>query len=281
MTEPLDNRPPKRPRTNLYLESRYRKLQRGLPQTIFWCPVCKGDKRRRRGCTHCEGFGKLTRESVQELIGRRLIPALKAKAGYFHGAGREDRDVLMLGHGRPFVFELTGVRQPDQDLEALRLEIVARSEGAIELQPFQRVRKERIAYWKQTHVDKIYRAEVTLGGEAAAAALAAAGAFAGVIVQRTPQRVAHRRADLDRERAVQVLELRQLAPDKLEVRVLCQHGTYVKEWISGDEARTTPSLASLLGVGCTCTLLDVEEVLTDDMPGPRLVPATAPAREQP
>jgi len=51
VTEPLDNRPPKRPRTNLYLESRYRKLQRGLPQTIFWCPVCKGDKRRRRGCT--------------------------------------------------------------------------------------------------------------------------------------------------------------------------------------------------------------------------------------
>ena len=56
------------PRTNLWLESRYRKLRRGLPQTIFYCPKCKGDRRRRRNCKHCEGFGKLTRESVQELI---------------------------------------------------------------------------------------------------------------------------------------------------------------------------------------------------------------------
>jgi len=143
------------------------------------------------------------------------------------------------------------------------------------------VRKERIAYWKQTHVDKI------LPRRGHAGRRSRCRRARGRRRVRRRDRAAHAaargasRADLDRERAVQVLELRQLAPDKLEVRVLCQHGTYVKEWISGDEARTTPSLASLLGVGCTCTLLDVEEVLTDDIPGPRLVPATAPAREQP
>jgi tRNA pseudouridine synthase 10 len=57
--------------------------------------------------------------------------------------------------------------------------------------------------------------------------------------------------------------------------VHCQHGTYVKEWISGDEGRTTPSLASLLGVGARCRQLDVEEILTDDVDGPRL-PKPAP-----
>src|SRR6187549_658129 len=88
------------PRQNLWLESRYRKLRRGLPQTIFFCPQCKGDRRRRNGCEQCGGFGKLTKESVQELIARRLLPAMRAKAGAFHGAGREDVDVLMLGRGR-------------------------------------------------------------------------------------------------------------------------------------------------------------------------------------
>jgi tRNA pseudouridine synthase 10 len=269
---PSDSPPsgPPRPRVDLWLESRYRKLRRGLPQTVFFCPRCKGDRRRRRDCQDCQGFGKLTKESVQELIGRRLLPAMQAKAGRFHGAGREDIDVLMLGRGRPFVFEVVGARNPDVDLEALRREIEARAEGAIELAPFVRVRRDRVAYWKETHFDKAYRAEVAVGGDVDAAALAAARAFAGVVKQRTPQRVAHRRADLDRERELRVLDLQPAGERLLALRVQCQHGTYVKEWISSDEGRTTPSLAALLGVTAHCQQLDVEEILTDDVPGPRL-----------
>ena len=263
------------PRTNLWLESRYRKLRRGLPQTIFYCPKCRGDRRRRQGCEPCGGFGKLTRESVQELIARRLVPTMQAKEGRFHGAGREDIDVLMLGRGRPFVFEVVGARNPNVDLEVLRQEIVARSEGAIELAPFVRVAKQRVVYWKETHFDKIYRAEVALEAPVEAARLQAVAAWSGTILQRTPQRVAHRRADLDRERSLRVLDLRPLDATTLELRVVCQHGTYVKEWISGDEERTTPSLAALLGKGCRCAVLDVEEILTDDVEGPRVTPPTA------
>ena len=248
------------PRRNLYFESRYRKLRRGLPQTIFWCPTCKGDRRRREGCEPCQGFGKLTKESVQELIGRRMLPAFGARTGRFHGAGREDIDVLMLGKGRPFVFEVIGARNPDVDLEALRKEIEQRAEGAIELSPFVPVRRDRVAYWKQTNFEKVYRAEVALGAEPAV--LEVAAAFEGKVLQRTPQRVAHRRADMDREREVKVLSLQRIGDLRLELRMQCQHGTYVKEFISGDEGRTTPSLASLLGVEARCDVLDVEEILT-------------------
>lgn len=256
-------RHPRPRRANIYLESRYRKLQRGLPQTIFWCPECKGDRRRRKQCQHCQGAGKLSEESVQELIGRRLLPAYKARTGSFHGAGREDRDVLMLGRGRPFVYEVVAARNLDVDLEALRREIEARSQGGLELAPFVPVPRSRVAYWKQAMFDKIYRAEVAVSAPPATDRVAAAAAFAGTVVQRTPQRVAHRRADLDRERHVQVLGLQPLRDDRLEVRVQCQHGTYVKEWISGDEGRTQPSLGDLLGVTCRCEVLDVEEVVTD------------------
>ncbi len=269
---------PSAPRSNLWLESRYRKLRRGLPQTVFFCPRCKGDRHRRKDCPQCEGFGKLTRESVQELIARRVLPTMQAKEGRFHGAGREDVDVLMLGRGRPFVFEVRGARNPNVDLEALRQEIVARAEGAIELAPFVRVDKKRVVYWKETHFDKIYRAEVALDGPVAPERLAQVAAFDGRIVQRTPQRVSHRRADLDRERQVRVLSLQPRDGGGLDLRVLCQHGTYVKEWISGDSERTSPSLADLLGVPCRCAVLDVEEILTDDIEGPRLSPREEPAR---
>ena len=259
-----------RPRSNLYLESRYRKLRRGLPQTIFYCPKCKGDRRRRRGCGHCEGFGKLTKDSVQELIGRRVVPQMQAKMGKFHGAGREDIDVLMLGQGRPFVFEVVGARNPNLDLEELRRDIVERAEGAIELAPFERVERKRVVYWKETHFDKVYRAEVAVDAPPEDSAVAAVRSFAGAILQRTPQRVAHRRADLERERRLRVLSFEPRADGALELRVVCQHGTYVKEWISGDEERTSPSLAKLLGVGCRCAVLDVEEILTPEVDGPRL-----------
>lgn len=269
---------PRPGRPTIYFESRYRKLLRGLPQTILYCTVCKGDRRRRRDCKYCEGFGKLTKESVQELIGRRAIPQFQARSATFHGAGREDRDVLMLGHGRPFVFEVVGARNPDLDLEALRQDIVARAEGAIELAPFVRCNRPRVAYWKETHFDKVYRAEVSLQGVPDADKLAAATTFAGTILQRTPQRVQHRRADLDRPRAVQVLSLKPLAENRLELRVLCQHGTYVKEWVSGDDQRTSPSLSDLLGVGSHCDLLDVEEIMTDGIEGPRLSHPSHPSQ---
>lgn len=268
MSQPVkDGAAPSRPKSTLYLESRYRKLQRGLPQTIFYCPKCKGDRRRRVGCKHCEGFGKLTKESVQELISRRLVPAMQGKLGKFHGAGREDIDVLMLGKGRPFVFEVVGARNPNIDLEAIRLEIQERAEGAIELAPFERVERRRVVYWKETHFDKTYRAEVALDEAPDPERLAAVRAFAGGIIQRTPQRVAHRRADLERERKLQVMKLEPREDGGLDLQVLCQHGTYVKEWISGDEERTTPSLAKLLGVGCKCRVLDVEEILTPEIEG--------------
>ena len=270
------------PRTNLWLESRYRKLRRGLPQTVFYCPLCKGDRRRSKGCQQCGGFGKLTKESVQELIGRRILPQMQAKGGSFHGAGREDVDVLMLGRGRPFVYEVIGARRVDIDLEALRQDIVQRAEGAIELAPFVRVKRERVVYWKQTNFDKVYRAEVACAAPVEPARIAAAATFGGDIVQRTPQRVAHRRADLDRTRALRVLGLAPIGDPasgntSLELRVLCEHGTYVKEWISGDEGRTTPSLSALLGVPCHCRQLDVEEILTEDVEGPRLAPRAAEA----
>jgi len=270
MSDDTVERRPSPPRSNLWLESRYRKLRRGLPQTILFCPRCKGDRRRRRDCPQCEGFGKLTRESVQEMIGRRLLPQMQAKEGRFHGAGREDIDVLMLGKGRPFVYEVFGARNPNIDLVALRDDIVARAEGAIELAPFVRVDRPRVVYWKETHFDKIYRAEVALGAPVDAAQLAKVAAFDGTILQRTPQRVAHRRADLQRERQVRVLALQPLAEDRLELQVLCQHGTYVKEWISGDVDRTSPSFAELLGVASHCAVLDVLEIVTDDIDGPRL-----------
>jgi tRNA pseudouridine synthase 10 len=245
----------------VFLESRYRKLVRGLPQTIFWCPECKGHGRRRAGCARCAGSGRLSADSVQELIARAVLPAFRARAGKFHGAGREDIDVKMLGRGRPFVFEVVGPRNLGVDLGAL-LERIHDAHGErIRLDPFVAVPRARVAYWKEAQFDKVYRARVRAAAAPAAALREALVGRTLTIRQRTPQRVVHRRADLEREREVIVQRIEPAGERALEVEVRCAHGTYVKEWVSGDEGRTEPSLAGLLGTACECEDLDVLDVL--------------------
>ncbi len=251
----------KPPRPKVYLESRYQKLERGLPQTIFYCPICKGDRRKSKNCQRCEGFGKLTKDSVQEILSRRLVPALGARFGKFHGAGREDVDVLMLGRGRPFVFEAVGARRPDLDLDAFLEEFHERNGERVRFAPFRRVEKARVAYWKEAKFAKVYRAEVKLASLPGADRCAELVGHKQAIVQRTPQRVAHRRADLEREREVEICAIEAMDSQKLLLEIRCSHGTYVKEWISGDEGRTKSSLSDLLGCAAECAQLDVLEVL--------------------
>jgi tRNA pseudouridine synthase 10 len=250
----------------LFFESRYRKLVRDLPQTIFWCPTCKGSRKHRVGCETCEGRGKLSDDSVQELVARRILPAFRARRGKFHGAGREDIDVRMLGRGRPFVFEIEGPRNPEADLEDVWRRIQEQEVGRIEIEPFRSVGRERVAALKEGRFPKRYRVGIACQGALDAAVAARLEGESFMLAQRTPTRVMHRRADLVRERAVRILAVRTPAPDRdlpLEVDVDTAHGTYVKEWVSGDEGRTEPSVASLLGLPAECARLDVLEVLDD------------------
>lgn len=273
------------PRTKVFLEGRYRKLTRDLPQTIFWCPKCKGHTRRRRGCPQCEGFGKLTRDSVQELVGWVLGKAFGTRHHKFHGAGREDLDVRMLGEGRPFVLELVGPRVTDVDLAEQERIVNERNAGRLEIEGLHWTEKERVRVLKESKHAKRYRARIALSGALDDARVAELVGQRFTVQQQTPNRVAHRRADLVRERWVEVESIVPIAaaPDaeegtagevEVEVVLLTEHGTYVKEAISGEDERTTPSLSGLLGVACRCVELDVLGLLDEEGEDTVVTPAT-------
>src|SRR5262245_53768499 len=195
------------PPAKVFLEGRYRKLSRDLPQTVFFCPTCKGHPRRRRGCETCKGFGKLTRDSVQELVGWCAGSFFKTRKNKFHGAGREDVDVRMLGEGRPFVLELIAPKVLDVDLVALEAEINRRNEGRLEVRGLHWTEKDRVRVIKETPHAKEYEARVAAGGPLDPQR---AQAFLGkrlTLVQQTPQRVAHRRADKARERWIEFVAI--------------------------------------------------------------------------
>lgn len=264
------------PQGKVFIEGRYRKLTRDLPQTVFFCPHCKGHPRRRKNCEECEGFGKLTRDSVQELIGWVLGAALKTRKNKFHGAGREDINVRMLGRGRPFVIEFINPKDLNVDLAALEAEVNRRNEGRMELEGLHWSEKPRVRVLKETQNAKEYG--MLIEGEEALSAEVCESLVGKRfdLEQKTPQRVAHRRADLVRERWLEVLEVEPTdEPKRWRMRVRTQHGTYVKEAVTGEDGSTIPSITSLLGVPCSCVELDVLEIL--DAEGEPIPVRSAPA----
>ena len=82
---------------SIFIYGRYNKFIKGIPQTHWFCNKCRGE-----GCSECDYTGKQYKTSIEELISSEFINQAKASGSKFHGAGREDMDVRMLGNGRPF-----------------------------------------------------------------------------------------------------------------------------------------------------------------------------------
>lgn len=249
----------------VHLYGRYRKLTRDVTQTrAHW----KHEPCRGKGCPECGGTGRSHPVSVEDLLGEVPARAFQASEWRLHGLGREDVDVRCLGTGRPMVLELKEPRRRSADLAALTAEVLASAAGRVELVGQLRlVGEDVVPRLKGSTARKTYRARVQAAGPLDPAALAAlpASLSGRQLEQRTPERVARRRADLIRPRTVQACEL--LAADGLwfDLRLETDSGTYVKELISGDEGRTRPSVSELLGVPCTCAELDVLDIgVTDE-----------------
>lgn len=246
----------------LYIYGRYKKYLRTIPQTRWPCNKCRG-----RGCDSCNGTGKRYLESVEELIEHEAIKAANSSKGVLHGAGREDIDALMLGNGRPFVFEVTSPKTRTIDLEKLQKDVNTHTEGKIEVRELRWSSKDELRDLKgsaETTVKK-YRAKITFDNLIESQKITEIEKFFKnkEINQRTPTRVAHRRADKIRKKIVFSIECSNLNDKQVEAIITCDGGCYVKELISGDEDRTIPSIARVAGIGAICEELDVLEVKKD------------------
>ncbi|HEV2317615.1 MAG TPA: tRNA pseudouridine(54/55) synthase Pus10 [Thermoplasmata archaeon] len=239
----------------VYLSGRYRKLDRTLPQTRWPCRRCHG-----RGCETCGGTGKTYSESVEELVAGPVLTVTQGEGTRFHGMGREDIDARMLGSGRPFVLEILRPRHRAIDPPALQAEINRTTAGRVEVEQLERADPTSVARVKDASPEKSYR--VVVGGAVDGAKIKESLEFATnrAIAQRTPRRVAHRRAD--RVRTRRIVEVRLVAHEagRFTLELRAEAGTYVKEWVEGDDGRTDPSLAQLVGTPLKVESLDVLEI---------------------
>ncbi|MGB7531978.1 MAG: tRNA pseudouridine(54/55) synthase Pus10 [Halobacteriota archaeon] len=242
-----------------FIYGRYRKFERGIPQTRWLCRECRG-----RGCEKCNYTGKMYPESVEELISSSILAVFKGEYMVLHGCGREDIDARMLGSGRPFVVEIKEPKRRKLDLRMLEDKVREENAGKLEVTGLQYVKREMVAQIKNAKADKTYRVGVGLKTKVLKKDLEnTLNTLTGAVIeQRTPTRVLHRRADMVRRRKVHSAKLISFDESVFFMEIKCEGGLYIKELVSGDGERTKPNLSELLGTGVEAEVkeLDVMDV---------------------
>lgn len=238
----------------LFVYGRYRKFSRELPQTRWPCRECRG-----KGCPRCGGKGRMYDNSVQDMIGPVLLRHAEGEGEFFHGMGREDIDALMLGNGRPFVAEVRRPKRRSLDLSVIEEEINASAGGLAEVEGLRPSSRDEVRAIKSAAAPKTYRVRVEFQEDFDHRKLndIVRVLAENPICQLTPNRVAHRRAHLERVRTIRRIEAESVEGREVVFVVEADSGTYIKELMHGDEGRTRPNVAEIVGVPCEVAELDV------------------------
>ncbi len=246
----------------LFVAGRYTKLVRDIPQSKWFCSKCRG-----RGCKDCNWTGKMYPESVEEIVEKPFLDATEGLKGSFHASGREDIDARMLGNGRPFVIEITGPKKRFLNLKKMEKAVNAFGKDKVQVSDLQLADKDSVRKLKKDESkQKEYLVTVEFESKVTAKDLRLLEEKLSntLISQKTPIRVMHRRADLTREKYIYDVKVKKLSSHKAEMKIRCAGGLYVKELVSGDEGRTTPSVTQLLNNKAKPMKLDVLNIIMGD-----------------
>jgi tRNA pseudouridine synthase 10 len=246
----------------LFIAGRYKKLVRGIPQSKWFCSNCRG-----RGCEKCNWTGKMYPESVEEIIAKPFLEVTYGMKSSFHASGREDIDARMLGTGRPFVLEITKPQKRFVDLEKLERATNNFGKGKVQISSLHFADKDVVRRLKKGEAtQKEYRVLIEFENtiKDKDMRLIEKKLKNTLIAQKTPVRVVHRRADLTREKYIYDVNVKKLSPRKAEMKIRCQGGLYVKELVTGDGGRTTPSISEILKNKAKPMKLDVLRVIMED-----------------
>jgi tRNA pseudouridine synthase 10 len=242
----------------LFITGRYQKLVRGIPQSKWFCPKCRG-----KGCPECNYTGRMHPESVEELIAEPTLERTYGEDTSFHGAGREDADARMLGKGRPFIIQVKRPRKRKVNLKDLAKVINERADGKIKVAGLKYVNKEMIRTLKHLEAtQKTYRVSVRFDRDISDDEIEKLEhSLSGIkVLQQTPTRVLRRRADKTREKHIYETEIKRISPNSVEMKIRCQGGLYVKELVTGDEGRTEPNVSKIVNAKAEPLKLDVLNV---------------------
>lgn len=214
---------------------------------------------------------KVCASSVQEEM-LHLNKIFNSDSIIMHAGGREDRDVRMLGTGRPIMLEIVNPKNfeikkrlgdPEFVKEFVQKEL-NKTTDKIEISGLELCEKSYMDLIKKFENSKIksYTCVVWVSKEISDDDIKMLNEYPETnIIQKTPIRVAHRRSMMDRNKVIYGLKAKKLNEHFMLLDVRSSAGTYIKEFVHSDLGRTTPSLVSIMNCDCDILQLDVTEII--------------------
>jgi tRNA pseudouridine synthase 10 len=242
-----------------------------------------------RVCDFCGGTDRYYKESVEDLICVPMVQYFGADRAIFHAAGREDVDVRVLGTGRPFVVELefesvlpaAKVNEKFTNLSIIEKRMNISAKNLIKIHNLSLCDRLTMVKLKQnaefaakSYLALVYSPIPWDPNEIPKFLETSIKKFTHTnITQGIPQRIIHRKGDRVRTKHIHSLAISFIDPAHFLLRIIAQGGTYIKELISGDDGRTTPSFAEIACRPLICAELDV--IAIEDGSSVEITPASA------
>ena len=234
----------------IYIKGNYIKLNREIGQTKY----------EKNGI-------KLSKTSIDEEIKNILFKYFNNNPNdfIFSSGGREDRDVRMLGNGRPFIYEIYNSKKKfDLNYEKINEEFNKISKF-VKIINLGECNKKYFSKLKSSENEKMknYEALIYSNKEINKNDIVKLEKIKDLkINQITPLRVLHKRVLKEREKIIHKINIKNfINPHFLIIEILSSSGTYIKEFIHGDLGRTKPSLGNLLNSNCDILQLDVNNII--------------------
>ena len=234
----------------IYIKGNYIKLNREIGQTKY----------EKNGI-------KLSKTSIDEEIKNILYKYFNNNPNdfIFSSGGREDRDVRMLGNGRPFIYEINNAKKKfNLNYEKINEEFNKISK-LVKIINLGECNKKYFSKLKSSENEKMknYEALIYSSKEINKSDIENIEKIKDLkIKQITPLRVLHKRVLKEREKIIHKINIKNfINPHFLIIEILSSSGTYIKEFIHGDLGRTKPSLGNLLNSNCDILQLDVNNII--------------------
>ncbi len=234
---------------SIYIKGNYNKYTREIGQTKW----------------EINGI-KVCVSSVEEEIKNILIPIFNCDNCIMSAGGREDRDVRMLGKGRPFIFEIINPKKEFLNMDDLKTKI-NESSKFIKVNNLVISNKNFIDNIKNAELNKmkLYTSLVFVEKKISNDDIIKLNNIKNInVIQKTPLRVLHRRTLMNRDKKIYKLEAQKINDHFLILNILASAGTYIKEFVHSDLGRTNPSIKSLLNCYCDILQLDVKDLIFDN-----------------
>ena len=224
----------------IFLSGRYVKTVRGISQKKDKCHKCSGV-----GCAICNYTGAISCNSIESIIGSRMLEITKGDTSKFSWLGGEDKDSLVLGNGRPFLLQISNPK-----LRWLKRELKINENGVCAaLKQLSPPVSFQLPSHFTTKTKIIIEAEQDLSNVRLATSLN---------VLENSEVSYYVKSKIVKKKIYSV-EVQQIDEKKFVLTMIADGGLFIKQFVGGQDY-IEPNISKIVGMKCACVAFDILDV---------------------